>query len=93
MKQIVERINVSAITSAQPSENDHAPAGLSTYNAEAEKPVWREALSAIPDLRHEVHEVVVDGDVEMARVIVTGTMTAAFGGVTGLAIVSVWTRQ
>jgi len=61
----------------------HAPAGLSTDSAEAEKQVWREALSAMPDLRHEVQEVVVDGDVEMARVIVTGTMRAAFGGVGG----------
>jgi predicted ester cyclase len=61
----------------------HAPAGLSTNGAEAEKRVWREALSAIPDLRHQVQEVVVDGDVEMARVIVTGTMNAAFGGVAG----------
>jgi ketosteroid isomerase-like protein len=61
----------------------HAPAGLSTNSAEAEKQVWREALSAMPDLRHDVQEVVVDGDVEMARVIVTGTMKAAFGGVAG----------
>ena len=61
----------------------HAPAGLSTHTAEAEKQVWREALSAMPDLRHEVQEVVVDGDVEMARVIVTGTMKAEFGGVPG----------
>lgn len=61
----------------------HAPAGLSTTSAESEKRVWREALAAMPDLRHEVQEVVVDGDVEMARVIVTGTMTAAFGGISG----------
>jgi predicted ester cyclase len=61
----------------------HAPAGLSTQSAEAEKQVWREARSAMPGLRHDVQEVVVDGDVEMARVIVTGTMNAAFGGVEG----------
>jgi ketosteroid isomerase-like protein len=61
----------------------HAPAGLSTTSAESEKRVWREALAAMSDLRHEVQEVVVNGDVEMARVIVTGTMTAAFGGVSG----------
>ena len=59
----------------------HAPAGLSTHSTEAEKQVWREALSAMPDLRHDVQEVVVDGDVEMARVIVTGTIRAPFGGV------------
>jgi predicted ester cyclase len=61
----------------------HAPAGLSTTSAEAEKTVWKDALAAIPDLQHRVQEVVVDGDIEMARVVVTGTMTAAFGGVGG----------
>lgn len=61
----------------------HAPVGLSTTSAEAEKTVWREALAAMPDLRHEVQEVVVDGDTEMARVVVTGTMGAGFGGVEG----------
>ncbi|HXY93277.1 MAG TPA: ester cyclase [Acidimicrobiia bacterium] len=61
----------------------HAPGGLSTTSAEAEKAVWRDALAAVPGLRHEVHEVVVDGDVEMARVVVTGTMAADFGGVAG----------
>jgi predicted ester cyclase len=61
----------------------HAPAGLSTDGCEAEKAVWRDALAAMPDLRHEVQEVLVDGDVEMARVVVTGTMTAAFGGADG----------
>jgi len=61
----------------------HAPAGLSTTSAEEEKAVWRDALAAMPDLRHDVQEVVVDGDVEMARVVVTGTLTASFGGVEG----------
>ena len=61
----------------------HAPAGLSTTSADEEKAVWRDALDAMPDLRHEVQEVVVDGDVEMARVVVTGTLTASFGGVEG----------
>lgn len=37
----------------------------------------------MPDLRHEVQEVVVDGGVEMARVVVTGTMEASFAGVEG----------
>jgi len=36
--------------------------------------VWRDALAAMPDIRHDVQEVVVDGDVEMARVVVTGTL-------------------
>jgi predicted ester cyclase len=61
----------------------HAPVGLSTTNVKAEKAVWREALIAMPDIRHAVQEVVVDGDVEMARVVVTGTMRADFAGVSG----------
>jgi steroid delta-isomerase-like uncharacterized protein len=59
----------------------HAPQGLSTTSAAAEQRVWAEALAAMPDLRHEVQEVVVDGDVEMARVVVTGTLSGAFAGI------------
>jgi predicted ester cyclase len=61
----------------------HAPLGLSTTEVGDEKEVWREALAAVPDLRHDVQEVVVDGDIEMARVVVTGTMAANFAGVEG----------
>ncbi len=61
----------------------HAPLGLSTTSAEDEKAVWRDALGAMPDLRHHVEEVVVDGEVEMARVVVTGTLTTSFAGVEG----------
>jgi predicted ester cyclase len=61
----------------------HAPAGLSTASAEEEKAVWRDALAAMPDLRHDVREVLVDGDVEMARVVVTGTLAMPFGGIEG----------
>ena len=61
----------------------HAPAGLSTTGVAGEKAVWRDALAAMPDLRHAVQEVLVDGEVEMARVVVTGTMNASFGGVEG----------
>lgn len=61
----------------------HAPAGLSTSTAAEEKAVWRDALAAMPDLHHEVQEVVVEGDVEMARVVVTGTLSSAFGGIEG----------
>ncbi len=61
----------------------HAPAGLSTASAEAETLVWQQARAAMPDLRHDVQEVVVDGDTEMARVVVTGTLTSDFGGVHG----------
>ena len=59
----------------------HAPGGLSTTSAAAEKAVWKEARAAVPDLLHDVQEVLVDGDVEMARVVVTGTLAADFGGV------------
>jgi ketosteroid isomerase-like protein len=61
----------------------HAPLGLSTASAEAEKAVWVEAHAAIRGLRHDVRDVVVDGDVEMARVVVTGTMAADFAGIEG----------
>jgi len=61
----------------------HAPLGLSTASRDAEKAVWKGALAAMPDLRHDVQEVVVDGDLEMARVVVTGTMAASFAGVEG----------
>ena len=61
----------------------HAPAGLSTASAKQEKAVWRDALAAMPDLRHDVQEVLVDRDVEMARVVVTGTLSLPFGGVEG----------
>ena len=37
----------------------------------------------MPDLRHDVQEVVIDRDIEMARVVVTGTMEATFAGVKG----------
>ena len=61
----------------------HAPLGLSTATVDDEKAVWRDALAAMPDLRHDVQEIVVDGEVEMARVVVTGTMAASFAGVEG----------
>ena len=61
----------------------HAPLDLSTTTVDDEKKVWKDALAAIPDLRHEVQEVIVDGGVEMARVVVTGTMAASFAGVEG----------
>lgn len=63
----------------------HAPLGLSTTSAGDERAVWKDALAAMPDLRHHVQEVVVDGNVEMARVVVTGTMKASFAGVEGSA--------
>jgi len=61
----------------------HAPLGLSTTNVDDEKTVWKDALAAMPDIRHDIQEVVVEGDVEMARVIVTGTMAGGFAGLEG----------
>jgi steroid delta-isomerase-like uncharacterized protein len=61
----------------------HAPRGLATENLASEKQVWRDAVAAMPDIHHEVQEVVTDGSVEMARVIVTGTLRRSFGGVPG----------
>lgn len=61
----------------------HAPRGLSTESSEAEKKVWLDAVAAIPDLRHEVQEVIVEADTEMARVVVTGTLLRGFAGVPG----------
>jgi ketosteroid isomerase-like protein len=59
----------------------HAPGGLSTAGLESEKQVWRDAVAATLNLRHEVQDVVAQGDVEMARVIVTGTLRHDFAGV------------
>jgi ketosteroid isomerase-like protein len=61
----------------------HAPRGLSTTSREEEKQVWRDAVRAMPGLRHEVQEVVAEGDVEMARVVVSGTLVEEFGGIAG----------
>jgi predicted ester cyclase len=58
----------------------HAPLGLSTTNLDDEKAGWKDALAAMPDLRHDLQEVVMAGDVEMARVVVTGTMAGGFAG-------------
>jgi predicted ester cyclase len=37
----------------------------------------------MPDLRHEVKEVVVHRDEEMARSVVTGRLASSFGGIEG----------
>ena len=59
----------------------HAPMGLSSTGIEEEKDVWRSAVAAIADLRHDVQEVIVDGDSTAARTVVTGRLVAAFAGV------------
>jgi predicted ester cyclase len=59
----------------------HAPRGLSSTSRDEEKAVWREALAAMPGLRHDVQEALVEADREMARIIVSGTLASTFGGV------------
>jgi predicted ester cyclase len=39
------------------------------------------AIAAMPDMRHEVQEVVAEGTTEMARVVVSGTLHRDFAGV------------
>ena len=60
----------------------HAPLGLSTEGPEAEKGVWRDALRAMPNIRHDIQEVVSDGTIIAARAVVTGTLERDFAGVT-----------
>lgn len=59
----------------------HAPMGLSTQGPEAEKEVWRDALRAMPDIRHDLQEVISDGSTIAARAIVTGTLKGDFAGI------------
>ncbi len=58
----------------------HAPLGLSTTGVDAEKAVWADGKSAIPDIRHDVREVVSDESRAVARVVVTGTPQGEFAG-------------
>ena len=60
----------------------HAPMGLSTQGREAEKTVWRDALAAMPDIRHDIQEVIMSGSTIAARAVVTGTLEGDFGGIT-----------
>ncbi|MBI5949717.1 MAG: ester cyclase [Chloroflexi bacterium] len=60
----------------------HAPLGLSTAGIEAEKAQWRGILAGVPDLRHEVVEIMSQGASVAARSVVTGTH---LGEVIGLA--------
>lgn len=61
----------------------HAPRGLSTDSRDAEKAVWMVAVKPCPTFDTRFQEVLIDGNTEMARVIVTGTLTADFGGIPG----------
>lgn len=59
----------------------HAPLGLSSRGIDEERAVWRAALDAMPDLRHDVQEVLTVGSSTAARVVVTGTIVRTFAGV------------
>ena len=59
----------------------HAPMGLSTEGPEAEKAVWRDALRAMPDIHHDIQEVVSAGPRIAARAVVTGTLKGDFAGI------------
>ncbi|HEX2058070.1 MAG TPA: ester cyclase [Actinomycetota bacterium] len=59
----------------------HAPMGLSTRGPEAEKQVWRDALRAMPDLRHDIQEVFAGDGTLAARAVVTGTLEHDFAGI------------
>lgn len=61
----------------------HAPMGLSTVGPEAEKAVWREALHAMPDIRHDIQEVLIGASTIAARAVVTGTLQGDFAGIEG----------
>jgi steroid delta-isomerase-like uncharacterized protein len=60
----------------------HAPMGLSSEGPDAEKAVWRDALRAMPDIRHEIQEVISVGPTIAARAVVTGTLQGDFAGIT-----------
>ncbi len=61
----------------------HAPMGLSTDGIEAAQQDWRDALKAMPDLRHEIKDVVSTASTEAARAVVSGTLEGDYAGVTG----------
>lgn len=60
----------------------HAPMGLSTEGPDAEKQVWRDALRAMPDIHHDLKEVIASGSTIAARAVVTGTLQNDFAGIT-----------
>lgn len=64
-----------------PEVSIHAPLGLSTHGPEAEKQVWREALIAMPNIRHEIKEVWTTGSSIAARAVVSATLQGEFAGI------------
>jgi len=58
----------------------HAPLGLSASGIEEERETWRNAKRAMPDLHHDLVEVLSVGDTVAARSVVTGTLRGEFAG-------------
>ena len=58
----------------------HAPLGLATNGREAEKAVWKAGLQGVPDILHEIQEMVSAGSTIVARVVVSGTHRGEFVG-------------
>ena len=59
----------------------HAPLGLSSRGIDEERRVWKRALTAFPDLHHDVQEVLGSGSSVAARVVVTGSHEREFVGI------------
>ena len=59
----------------------HAPFGLSTQGLDDEKQVWRDAIAAMPDIRHDIRSVLDTGTSIAARAVVSGTHRRDFAGI------------
>jgi predicted ester cyclase len=61
----------------------HDAGALTTIGLDYEREVWRANKSVMPDLRHEVQEVVAQGDRVAARVLLIGTLNGIYAGLEG----------
>lgn len=59
----------------------HLPGGSTSTGVEALQRSWAAAHEGLSDLRHDVQEVLVTGDLAAARLVVTGVHTGPFLGV------------
>lgn len=58
----------------------HDAGALTTIGLDYERETWRANKSVMPDLRHEVQEVVSQGDRVAARVLLVGTLNGIYAG-------------
>jgi steroid delta-isomerase-like uncharacterized protein len=58
----------------------HAPLGLSSVGIDAERAVWERVRAGVPDLRHDVKEVISSEDSVAVRSIASGTHLGEFLG-------------